>query len=75
MVEKALDWSIRMTDSAMKRHNPLANSFNYEAGLMMKAIEKIWLKTGDPKYFAYVKQNIDHLVDKDGNMARFKLDT
>lgn len=71
----AFNWSLKMTDSVMQRHNPIANSFNYEAGLLMKAIEKMWLKTNDAKYFDYIKENIDQLVDQDGNMARFRLET
>jgi unsaturated rhamnogalacturonyl hydrolase len=66
-------WSIKMADSVMKSHSRLAENWNYEFGLMLKAIEQVWRKTNDPKYLDYIKQNIDRFVDKKGNIKTYYL--
>jgi hypothetical protein len=45
----AQKWSVRMTDSVMKRQ-PILPTGDYENGLMLRATEQVWLKTDDPKF-------------------------
>ncbi|MCE7064508.1 glycoside hydrolase family 88 protein [Dyadobacter sp. CY326] len=70
-----------MADSFMARHKDSIlvgkNTFtrwDYEQGLMLKAIEKVWLRTGEGKYFEYIRKDIDQYVDKDGNIRTYKFD-
>ncbi len=73
------DFSVQMADSFMKWYpdsikvspNKPAR-WDYEQGLMLKALEKVWLKTGNPKYFDYIKKDIDLYVKEDGNITSYK---
>jgi len=48
--------------------------WDYEQGLMNRALERVWQRTGDPKYFSYIKKNIDQFVNKDGSIRTYKLE-
>jgi unsaturated rhamnogalacturonyl hydrolase len=65
-------WSVRVASSAMHR-SPAAiyNKWDYTAGLMLLAIQRVGDATHDPKYAAYVKASIDSLVHADGTIATF----
>lgn len=51
-----------------------SNSFSWQAGYIMFAMEKMWRLTRDPVYFNYVKKYADMQVDEQGNIARFRPD-
>ncbi len=67
-------WAIRMADSVMQRCPVLGTTWTYEWGLMLKAMLEVWRVTGDPRYFAYVKTNVDTLVDAQGNIRTYRPD-
>jgi len=74
-------WSVRMTDSVMKRSpEPWMIDFRekpkweYTEGLVLKAILQVWQATGNEKYFQYVKTYYDQFIDNDGNIMTYKLD-
>ncbi|GAB2856078.1 glycoside hydrolase family 88 protein [Hymenobacter ruber] len=72
-------YSQRMADAFMTWHpdsmvigkNKMAG-WGYEQGLMMYAMERIWERTGDAKYFSYIKKNLDYSVQADGSIIRYK---
>jgi unsaturated rhamnogalacturonyl hydrolase len=45
--------------------------WDYEQGLLLKALEKMYQRTGDAKYFNYIKKNIDSFVDEQGNIRTY----
>lgn len=47
------------------------NSFSWQAGYIMFAMEKMWRSTGDAAYFNYIKKYVDEHVDDKGNVPRF----
>jgi unsaturated rhamnogalacturonyl hydrolase len=65
-------WSVRVASSAMRR-SPAAvyDKWDYTAGLMLLAIQRVGDATHDPKYAAYVKASIDSLVHADGTIATY----
>ena len=74
-------YSVRMAESfmtwhkdsiAVKENKPA--SWDYEQGLMCKAIEKVWNRTGNGKYFEYVRRDMDRYVQKDGSIRTYKYD-
>ncbi len=67
-------WSIRMADSIMERHPLLSHRWHYEPGVALLAIKQVWLKTGEPKYYAYIKKNIDEFVSPDGSIQTYRLE-
>jgi len=60
-----------MADSVMRRNVPFR--WHYENGVMHKAIEQVWLKTGDSKYYDYIKRDIDQLVSAEGNIKTYSI--
>jgi unsaturated rhamnogalacturonyl hydrolase len=72
-------YSQRMADAFMTWHpdsmmigkNKMAG-WGYEQGLMMHAMERVWQRSGDAKYFSYIKKNLDYSVQADGSILRYK---
>ena len=50
------------------------NSFSWQAGYIMFAMEKMWLATCDSSYFKYIKKYLDEHIDKNGNIPGFHND-
>lgn len=65
-------WSVRVASSVMRR-SPTAvyDKWDYTAGLMLLAMERVGDATHDPKYAAYIKASIDSLVHSDGTIATY----
>jgi unsaturated rhamnogalacturonyl hydrolase len=66
--------SERLADTAMNRiwvdarNQPgIPPKWNYEQGVILKAIEQMWYATGDPKYFRHLQKGMDHWIDENGN--------
>ena len=72
-------YSQRMADAFMTWHpdsivigkNKTAR-WDYEQGLMMRALERVWQRTGDAKYFTYIQKDLDQYVQKDGSIRTYK---
>jgi unsaturated rhamnogalacturonyl hydrolase len=71
--------SILMAESMMKIHADSIQvkigkpaNWDYEQGLFLKAIEQVYIRTGDAKYFDYIKKNIQSFVDEKGNIRTYK---
>ncbi|MBN1182688.1 MAG: glycoside hydrolase family 88 protein [Bacteroidales bacterium] len=75
-----LDYAIKMADSEMKR-NPDAwmldfmksPKWNYTNGLVCTAFEQLWKVTGNEKYYNYIKEYADTIIDSLGNIDSYKL--
>ena len=48
--------------------------WDYEQGLVLKALEHVYQRTGDATYFNYIKKNIDSFVDANGNIRTYHFD-
>jgi unsaturated rhamnogalacturonyl hydrolase len=70
---RRVSWSICSANSCILRHPILFNQWSYEAGVVLKGIEQVWFDTGDPKYMAYIKRNIDQFVMPDGSIQTYFL--
>ena len=78
-------WSVRMADSFIYRHPDYyinygeRKDWNYEQGLMLQALYKLYLKTGNGRYYNYIIKNLDHYITTDGKIrtyvfSKFRLD-
>ncbi len=68
-------WHVRMIDSEMHRRPQAwmldferAPKWNYTHGLVLMATLKVWQQTGDIKFFNYVKDYYDTMLDEQGNI-------
>lgn len=77
-----ISWHILMMDSEMHR-NPQAwmldferrPKWNYTHGLVLMATHKIWKETGDQKYFDYILEYYEDMIDPEGNIRyNYKLE-
>lgn len=48
--------------------------WNYENGVVLNAIENLWLRTGNGAYFKFIQKNIDAFVREDGTIRTFDMD-
>ncbi len=62
----------RMADSVIKRDNILPVKWTYDYGVVFKGFERIWEKTGDDKYYNYIKDNMDIYVDSKGYIGHYQ---
>ena len=46
--------------------------WDYEQGLMLKALERVWQRSGDAKYFTYIQKDLDQFVRPDGTIRTYK---
>jgi unsaturated rhamnogalacturonyl hydrolase len=67
----AQEWSIRMAESVMRRHVPLTDYWRYEYGVILRAVEQVWRKTGNEKLYDYVKENVDRFVGPAGDIDTY----
>ncbi len=67
----AEDFISRVPDPDSIHWEGLTNHFDWQAGYIMFAMEKMWHKTGDSLYFNYIKRYVDQQVDEDGNVPDF----
>ncbi|MBF9221807.1 glycoside hydrolase family 88/105 protein [Hymenobacter ruricola] len=68
MADAFISWH---PDSIVIGKNKTAR-WDYEQGLMMRALERVWQRTGDAKYFAYIQKDLDQFVQKDGSIRTYK---
>ncbi|MBD2755852.1 glycoside hydrolase family 88 protein [Spirosoma sp. BT704] len=59
-------------DSIMYKGGRVAH-WDYEMGLVLHAITQVWYRTGDARYFNYVKKQMDRYVNDDGTIRTYDL--
>lgn len=48
--------------------------WNYELGTLLEGMDAVWAKTGDRRYFNYIQDSVDQLVEPDGSIPTYKMD-
>ena len=74
------NWSERMTDAMMEAHKDSitykeAGKFarwDYEQAILLKALERVWYRTGDAKYYKFILKNVDAFVNEKGEIKGYK---
>ncbi|HEY1986368.1 MAG TPA: glycoside hydrolase family 88 protein [Terracidiphilus sp.] len=77
---KPFPWAAPVADTVIARYpDPDAihwkddtNHFSWQAGYMMFAMEKLWRRSGEQRYFDYIHRYVDQQVDDAGNIPGFK---
>lgn len=67
-------WSVRMAESVMRRHPIVHQEWDYTAGLVLLAIERVGEQTGDGRYREYVRRNMDRVINADGTIRTYELE-
>lgn len=76
-----LKWSEKMALTLMKRHpkafqidDRTTAKWDYVHGLVASSIQELYKKTGDERYYEYVKGYPDALIDENGKIATYDMD-
>jgi unsaturated rhamnogalacturonyl hydrolase len=64
-------WSVRVAESVMRRSPVVFDKWDYTAGLVLLALDRVGTSSHDPTYAAYVKRSVDSLVHADGTIATY----
>ncbi|MBN2548060.1 MAG: glycoside hydrolase family 88 protein [Anaerolineales bacterium] len=67
-------WSERMANAAAARYPQAESKWCYEAGVLLKGVEQVWLKSGKACYWEYLKNNMDQFILPDGSIRTYRLD-
>ncbi len=72
--EASKGWARRTCDWLIERHpDGLGETWEYDNGLLLHGCEELWRKTGDARYFDYLKKSLDRLIAADGSIKGYKL--
>ncbi|MCK2245039.1 MULTISPECIES: glycoside hydrolase family 88 protein [unclassified Crossiella] len=64
------DWSKAVVDSTMKRHTPATlGGWSYTRGLYLYGQYLVYKRTGEKKYFDYIKAWVDRFVNSNGEIS------
>lgn len=63
---------MQLWPDSMALKTPQPAKWIYDQGLILKAVEKVWLRTGNGKYFEYIKKGMDFFVNKEGVIRTYK---
>ncbi|HXT15403.1 MAG TPA: glycoside hydrolase family 88 protein [Gemmatimonadaceae bacterium] len=65
-------WSTRVAESVIARSPVVVyDKWDYVAGLMLLAIDRVGSETHQPRFAAYVQRSVDSLVHPDGSIAGY----
>lgn len=67
-------WSTRMAEAVMARNPQTHTRWDYTAGVVLLAIQRVGEATGNAKMLAYVKENMDRFVQPDGTITGYQLE-
>ena len=67
-------WSQKMSETVINKW-PVGNPFgwNYEQGLILRAVETVWARTQTPTYYNYIKGKTDYFVNNAGTINTYDL--
>ena len=67
-------WSVRFSNAVMARNPEVHTRWDYTAGLVLLAIDRVASARNDASMRSYVKRNMDRFVQPDGSITGYKLD-
>ncbi|MBC3786410.1 glycoside hydrolase family 88 protein [Spirosoma utsteinense] len=74
-------YSVQMADRLMALHPDSIVTkegqparWDYEQGLVLKALERVWDRTADARYYEYILRDINRYVGADGRIRTFRVD-
>jgi unsaturated rhamnogalacturonyl hydrolase len=50
-----------------------SRKWNYEQGLMLEALCRVWEQSNDNEYLNYIKKNLNYYIEDDGRIKTYKL--
>ena len=74
------NWSERMANAMLETHKDSITykeegkfaRWDYEQAILLKALERVWTRTGDGKYYQFILKNMDSYVNEKGEIKTYK---
>lgn len=66
-------WSVRMSESVMRRSPQTHRRWDYTQGVVLGAIERVALARNDAAMLGYVRANMDRWVKPDGSIEGYEM--
>lgn len=66
-------WSVRMAESVMQRHPNRYGNWDYVTGTVLRGFEELWYATGDDRYYDYIQNTVDYVVNENGTIDDYNL--
>ena len=80
-LSQTIPYSQRMADRIMALHSDSIVTkagqparWDYEQGLVLKAIERVWNRTADARYYNYILRDMNCYVGPDGGIRTYRVD-
>jgi unsaturated rhamnogalacturonyl hydrolase len=70
----ANDWSVRMANAVIQRNPQVYPRWDYVAGVVLSAIERVAEARHDARMLGYVKSNMDRVIHADGTIEGYRAD-
>src|SRR5688572_33231770 len=67
-----LPWSVRFARAVVARNPQVHARWDYTAGVVLLAIDRVAQRRNDPALSAYVKQNMNKFIQPDGSITGYK---
>jgi unsaturated rhamnogalacturonyl hydrolase len=67
-------WSVRVAESVMRRNPQTHRRWDYTQGVVLGAIERVALATGDRGMLDYVGRNMERWITPTGDITGYRLD-
>jgi unsaturated rhamnogalacturonyl hydrolase len=75
------EWSVQITESVLPELQSLIQdqaaldkAWHYETGCILKAIEQVWYKTKDDRYYRVIQDLMDALVSPEGKIRGYTIE-
>jgi unsaturated rhamnogalacturonyl hydrolase len=76
-------WSVRVADALMRRHPDSlwypewtrGARWDYEQGLVLDALFRLWQRTSDTTYLAYIRRDLGRYIGPGGTIRTYALDS
>lgn len=70
----ARPWSLRFSEAVIARNPQVHTKWDYTAGVVLLAIQRVGDARHDPKLLSYVKSNMDRFIQPDGSITGYRAD-
>jgi unsaturated rhamnogalacturonyl hydrolase len=67
-------WSLRMSESVIRRNPAVSERWDYTAGFVLLGIERVGQARNDPRLLGYVTENMERFVQPDGSIRTYRQD-
>ena len=75
-MNKALKYGCAACDTLIRKFTienlPPERHFHYHQGVFLSGMQKIYKLCGDERYYNYIRDWVNYLIDKDGNIDIFE---